>query len=792
MIVSVILYFLFESKRFSQMKQLHRQLIAGLVFGVLAICGTQFGVPFNGAIINARDASVLCGALIFGGPAGVIAGLIGGLHRWFSTAGEYTRLACSISTALAGFLGSFIRMHLLDDDIPDFSQAFITGVIVETLHMTMIFLTNINDIRRAFTYVEACTLPMISVNALSVAVAVFMIGALSNKEKVKRGYSVPGISSQVQKWLLLMMLTGFAITLSFNILLHNSVSDEDIRTMLTINIDDAVNDLKLETERYIVVNLRSIRNEITGHEDYDLKKIMKSHSVSEINIVSENGIITDSTDPDYIGFDMKENAYTREFLRLLQGTAYHVQALRTNVLDINENKKYAGIRYDDGFIEIAYDVNEYHELMESSLSELAFNRHIGETGKLAVIDEHGWIVSETDGYYGIATAYGIPASSSEDHHEHIVYRGHFNGEDVYFMYTTTEGYAILGIYPVDEADFSKRISLYLSVFMETIVFGLLYAAIYEIIKTGVVKNIVGVNRSLEEITGGNLDTVVNVRSNREFVSLSDGINATVDKLKSLIKEASERIDSELQYARAIQSSALPSVFPPYPERNEFDIYALMDPAREVGGDFYDFYLINDDTLVFLVADVSGKGIPASLFMMRAKTTIKSMAENGVSVNDIFTNANYHLCEGNKAGMFVTAWIGFLDLKTGELKFANAGHNKPLLKRKKGTFEFLDAPAGFILGGMEGINYKQQDIRLKPGDELFLYTDGVVEATNRNKELYGNERLQDCLNAHAGEDVKALCESVRKDVDEFYDGAEQFDDITELSLKFLKYTKKPAE
>ena len=190
----------------------------------------------------------------------------------------------------------------------------------------------------------------------------------------------------------------------------------------------------------------------------------------------------------------------------------------------------------------------------------------------------------------------------------------------------------------------------------------------------------------------------------------------------------------------------------------------------------------------MVADVSGKGIPASLFMMRAKTILKTYAENSVGIADIFTNVNYQLCEGNDATMFVTAWMGILDLKTGELQYVNAGHNQPLIRRKGGSFEFLQGPAGFVLAGMDGIVYKQQTLTMEPGDEIFLYTDGVVEATNAEMQLYGDERLRDCLNEHAGEDAKTLCESVRKDVNQFYDGAPQFDDITELSMKFISYSE----
>jgi serine phosphatase RsbU (regulator of sigma subunit) len=319
--------------------------------------------------------------------------------------------------------------------------------------------------------------------------------------------------------------------------------------------------------------------------------------------------------------------------------------------------------------------------------------------------------------------------------------------------------------------------------MLTIIFGTMFVTIYLIIKNLIVRNIRKVNTSLAAITDGDLNTTVDVRSSREFNDLSDDINETVDTLKRYIAEANARIDAELKTARDIQRSALPNVFP---DREEVDLYALMNPAKEVGGDFYDFYFLDRNRLMFLVADVSGKGIPGSLFMMRAKTLLKTFAENRMKVNDNFRNANVQLCEGNDAGMFVTAWMGNLNLETGVLHYVNAGHNKPLIRRKNGEYEFLDDKPGFVLAGLETTKYKEQTVVLEPGDELFLYTDGVVEATDANNMLYGNERLLQCANAHIDEDAKTLCESVLADVNAFYKGAPQYDDLTELSVKFLKY------
>ena len=273
-----------------------------------------------------------------------------------------------------------------------------------------------------------------------------------------------------------------------------------------------------------------------------------------------------------------------------------------------------------------------------------------------------------------------------------------------------------------------------------------------------------------------------MRTNEEFASLSDDINQTVSTLKRYIAEAAARIDKELEFAKEIQYSALPSVFPPYPNRKDFEIYAHMITAKEVGGDFYDFYMLGDSTLAFMIADVSGKGIPAAMFMMQAKTIIKDLAESGLELPEVFATANKKLCENNDAGMFVTAWMGILDLKTGLLKFVNAGHNPPLVRQADGEFVYLKARSGMVLAGMDGIKYRQNELQLTPGDQIFLYTDGVTEATDKNNQLYGEERLLETVNRNIVMDTRKLCEAVKYDVDQFVGEAPQFDDITMLSVE----------
>ena len=248
------------------------------------------------------------------------------------------------------------------------------------------------------------------------------------------------------------------------------------------------------------------------------------------------------------------------------------------------------------------------------------------------------------------------------------------------------------------------------------------------------------------------------------------------------KAEKERISTELRMARQIQEGMIPSVFPAFPDRTEFDIYASMEPAREVGGDFYDFFLIDEDHLGILIADVSGKGIPAALFMMISKVILQSCAMLGRSAGEILTKTNEGLCSSNRLEMFVTVWLGILEISTGRITAANAGHEYPVLKQGE-RFELLKDRHGLVIGGMEGIQYREYIIALRPGDKLFIYTDGVPEAINRNRELFGVNRMVSALNRNPDGTPQEILAEVRLAVKQFSGDAEPFDDMTMLCLEY---------
>ena len=245
----------------------------------------------------------------------------------------------------------------------------------------------------------------------------------------------------------------------------------------------------------------------------------------------------------------------------------------------------------------------------------------------------------------------------------------------------------------------------------------------------------------------------------------------------------ERLDTELTMATRIQAETLPNIFPAFPERDDFNIYASMNPAKEVGGDFYDFFLIDDTHLGLVMADVSGKGVPAALFMMVSKILIQNIAMMGNSPEEVLRYVNNQICLNNPEEMFVTVWYGCLDLETGKLEAANAGHEYPILKKPDGSFELIKDKHGLVIGGMEGIRYKQYELQMDPGAKLFLYTDGVPEATNSANEMFGTDRLVHALRMVENKSSTQILDHIDSIVKDFVKDAPQFDDLTMMCVEY---------
>ena len=563
----------------------------------------------------------------------------------------------------------------------------------------------------------------------------------------------------------------------------------ETQEMFTTAINDVETGIKEKSDAQLLSIAEDVAAEYENDPNVSLTELASKYGIVEINVVSPEGIIYESTEGDSINYDMNSKEQSKEFVDILKTQNSFVQVYSRRGKDDSVWRKYAAINLTgSGFIQVGYDAEQFHVMLDEFVVDVTSNRHVGTSGFVAVLDENLSLVTD-DEYSGLSvSAIGIEPpdemkngeTATAIYYADIVDGKTDNSEKYMYVFKFVEGYCIITAVTEAEAVFMRDASLYTSIFMQVIIFATLFVSIYILIKRVIINNLEKINDTLGRITQGELNVTVDVRSNEEFASLSDDINSTVATLKRYIAEAAARIDNELKYAKQIQLSALPTSFP---NGDDYSIYAQMIAAKEVGGDFYDFYKISDTRVAFLAADVSGKGIPAAMFMMTAKTIIKDLAERGMAVNEIFTKANEKLCENNESGMFVTAWMGILDLTTGNVQFANAGHNPPLVKHADGSFEYLKSRAGFVLAGMEGIQYRAGELALGPGDRIFLYTDGVPEATNIDTKLYGEDRLLAFMNQHSDVEATTLLSALKENIDEFVGEAPQFDDITMLMLDY---------
>ena len=613
-----------------------------------------------------------------------------------------------------------------------------------------------------------------------------MISNIEIERKEKQA-ELKKLSQVFHRWLFLCVVIAFIATGALTYMLQTQIAISDTEQLLTLNLEDVKKDILDASDQNLLVLTREIADLVTERSDtQELKRLAEEYDVSEINIIDPNGKIIVSTENNFIGFDMASGEQSEEFLVLLDHENEFVQEYGAATYDPTVSKKYAGVRLPfGGFLQVAYNSERFQKDIDGEVVYAANNRHIGQNGSIIICDESFRVVSDNAGYIGSILERDKIKEEIASLEQFKPFEAEVRGVLAYCAFSSAEGYYIIAVLPQAEAMSSRNVSVSVLLVMEILVFAALFVYIYFLIKRLIVNDLQKVNQSLAKITEGDLDETVDVRSNIEFASLSDDINSTVTTLKRYISEAEARIDQELEYARQIQYSALPSVFPPYPNRTEFEIYASMDTAKEVGGDFYDFYFISESKLAFAVADVSGKGIPAAMFMMRAKTLLKSLVEGGADLTEAFYKANNRLCEGNDAEMFVTAWMGILDVSNGHLEFVNAGHNPPVILRCDGTAEMLKTKANFVLGMMDDMPYKKYEINLKQGDMIFLYTDGLTEAQNSEEELFGESRLLTCLETMT-QNTKAsmsdICQTVHSALQSFVGNAEQSDDITMLALK----------
>lgn len=455
--------------------------------------------------------------------------------------------------------------------------------------------------------------------------------------------------------------------------------------------------------------------------------------------------------------------------------AYEELVLRFNNVKANTsglNYLYLMVPYDDHFV---YVIDAYSdEDDKDTISAFGDTFAYGETEYTYLLPDVRAKSASTQVVYGADAGYGRSVS---------VWAPVFdkNGE----VAAMVEGDYVL-------TSVQKEINSYMmhifAFFLAAI--AVITAIMMRIIDRNVAEPVIALTKYVDSYEKGSLalEPVI-FKEDNEIKRLSDSFSHMIEKTELYIADIQkitaekERIGAELNVAAKIQADMLPCTFPAFPEREEFNIYAAMNPAKEVGGDFYDFFMMDERHLAIVVADVSGKGVPAALFMVIGKTLIKDHTRSDRDLGEVFGEVNGLLCESNNEGLFITAFEGVLDLATGELRYVNAGHELPFICKKGESFRPYRIQAGFVLAGMEETRYQCGSIQLEPGDKVFQYTDGVTEATNGDNELYGMERLENILGEYAALPPARLLPEVKADIDRFVGEAPQFDDITMLCLEY---------
>ncbi len=660
------------------------KLSVGLFYGICSIVSNHISINYGDMLLNVRDIGPLAAGLFFGPISGIVSGLIGGVERYivgeYFGIGSFTRLACAISTCLAGFFSAILYKSGYKGRRPSVPHAFFIGAVMEVFHMYAVLITHRDDMYAAYAVIQACGLPMIIFTGLGLAACSGIILCISGKKEAVYLWTPrekTPVHVRFQRWLFVVTIALFAVST----ILTNSFQAQ-ARYQNTV--------AALELER-------------------DILERRFEHGLSLDELQSQ----------------MNEDYFT--------------SGIECYRIDVNNSTIAA---WDD--------IDSPHSLEASMLSEI-----IRKAG--------GEVYRSVVNYSGLTACFC--ASARMDHQ-----------------------YYLLLCIPVSTVN-EDMDRTYENLFSEIIIFTTLYMMIAVLVDNMVVRNLKRVNKSLQRITNGDLREIVEVRDSSEFTELSDDINQTVTALRGYIDAEKKRMEKDLKLATMIQESALPKVFS-VPDRHDFEIYALMNPAKQVGGDFYDFFFIDHDRLALVIADVSGKSIPAALFMMRAKTAIKNFARSGNSPAELLYNVNNTLCEGNEAEMFVTVWIGIVHLSDGTVQCANAGHEFPLLMRAGGEYELLRDKHSLPLAAMENAKMKEYELKLQPGDQLLVYTDGIPEAINEKEEAYGTERLQKKANEVRRQNQQLILESIFLDVEQFAGKAEQFDDITMIGFTYLGPGGKP--
>lgn len=820
-LVTIGLKFLNYKTKFKELPYWVKQVIYAIIFGGLAVFGTECGVVINEGVINVRDAPPIIAGLFFGAPAGIAAGLIGGIERlitgYFITGRAATRVACSVATILAGVIAALLRITTRKGKKIQVVTACTLAFMIEIVHMLLVYLTNTNDLEFVIGIYRKVVGPMIVANVVATFLAAWsdlLIDRYFANERLFRKAQDVQLSGAIQQTTLIVAVLTFIVGFASINIIQTRISTEDIENTLTstsetvtskgttlINyaLNEYANDLHtlyhrplpfedcFKYLRYDPVT-KEFREDLEGcYEAYLIENDNTNNTVKEAICIEGRNL-----------GKWKQNTIITEEDSLFSALKEKLEASPSgfNVLeDLRPSYCTKGEAHED----VLYSISLYVEDNINKYIILSMNPSMISS---CVKRNRYYILGNQTYDSGVSVAFGKDQSfigstsdliEEKDARELLKLKDFeklnqikFNNDDYYSVAKEGKLIDVYSIVTVDKAELPARVSMYSSSFLFTFTVGLIFLVANVLIDRMIVRKMEKVGDALDQITGDKLDTKVNVYGFEEFNKLSNGINHTVGRLKGYIEEEKKRINKDLDFAKSIQVGTLPYTFPNNPN---YDLHADMKTARQVGGDFYDFFPLSNNRLFFLIADVSGKGVPAAMFMMRAEALIKSLVQTDeMSLDKIMTTVNNELCKNNDAQMFVTCWCAILDINTGHVDFVNAGHNKPIIKRKGKAFEEIDVAKNFVLAGMENIPFRLESFDLKAGDDVFIYTDGVTEATSKAKKLYGIDRLLKFMNQNKQSTSSEMLKGIMKQLDKFQKGAEQADDITMLMIRYKPKAK----
>ena len=784
-VLSAVMWRVFKNKKMTFWKK----CLIGVVYGCAAILSTHFGVQYSQMVLNVRDIAPLSAGLFFDPVSGMVAGLIGGIERFiagtFWNVGSYTSIACSVSTVLAGFLAAFLNKFVFRGRLPNAISAMFAGAVMEVFHMYAVFITHQDDMSMATYVVKNCSIPMIAFTGIGLALSVIVFLIMDEKK-----LRIPKVLPKNERPLLRIFTAGLLLVTSIILLinflfafsLQTKSAEQDARDILSkvsssirmsytqvLKMQEKIFKLAEESaESYATV----IANQIM--EDGGLSSVDQEFTDSMVSVFDLSAVDVVDAEGNVISSSGNSQGFLDTFQSVLDDECW------SSTVQLPYDKTAAAVECDGGLVQVTLSTKRFASALNfDGVSRVLSLFQVGNEGSFDIIDSSGKV---TGGGHDGAVMSDEDMKLLIESPAKQVFEGEFFGIPSLCWKEELGGDEVILTQLSDSEVYSARdAQAYQTALADILVFGAIYAAVYMLVQYIVVRNLKKVNKALGKITAGDLDVVVDVRKSAEFDMLSNDINKTVTTLKGYISAAEKRMAQDMEMAKEIQESTLPKNFS-FPH-HEFELYASMNPARLVGGDFYDFFFVSRYKLAMVIADVSGKGFPAALFMMRGKTQIQNLAKAGLSPAEIMFQANNSLCEGNDAEMFITAWIGILDLRNGMMSCANAGHEYPVLMRAGKDYELFKDKHGMVLGGLENVKFKEYELQLFVGDRLFVYTDGIPEAINEEMDQFGTERLVKTLNTLKEKTEQETLTSVLDEIYRFAGKAEQFDDITMLGFNY---------